>query len=203
MREASRANGEERTWVDKAGLRPRQMKRYRVSSRRPTQAGEFAAPAGVSGNKQALSVWETGMADIKRVTDGFSVAPQLALDDFPELAAMGFRHVINNRPDGEGFGQPSSKAVEAASKAAGLTYVHAPFAGAPPPDAVAAVTAQLAGATGPVIAYCRSGTRSVTAWALAQAKSHGLAPDAIIRAAADAGYDLAPMKDLLRKLGSE
>ncbi len=143
------------------------------------------------------------MADIKRVTDGFSVAPQLALEDFPELAAMGFRHVINNRPDGEGFGQPSSKAAAAAAKAAGLTYVHAPFAGSPPPDAVAAVTAQLADAKGPVIAYCRSGTRSITAWALAQAQSRSLAPEAIIKAAADAGYDLTPMKDLLRNLGSE
>ena len=57
--------------------------------------------------------------DLRPVADGFAVAPQLELDDFAELARMGFRHVVNNRPDGEAPDQPSSASVEAAAKAAG------------------------------------------------------------------------------------
>jgi uncharacterized protein (TIGR01244 family) len=202
MREARRASAEERTDVDKTGLRPRQWRRYTVSSWSRKQAGEFAAPNTVSRNKQAQGVQETGMADIRRVTDGFSVSPQLALEDFPQLAAMGFRHVIGNRPDGEGMGQPTSQAVEQAATAAGMTYVHAPFAGQPTAEAVEAVTDSLAAAKGPVIAFCRSGTRSVTAWAYSRAKAGALTPEAIINAAGNAGYDLSPLKDLLRKLAA-
>jgi uncharacterized protein (TIGR01244 family) len=139
--------------------------------------------------------------DLRPVTDGFAVAPQLELDDFAELARMGFRHVVNNRPDGEAPDQPSSASAEAAAKAAGLTYVHAPFAGPPPASAVEALQRQLASATGPVIAYCRSGTRSITAWAIVQARS-GQDVDAILQAARNAGYSLDGLKEFLRNAGS-
>ena len=135
--------------------------------------------------------------DLRPVTDGFAVSPQIELDDFAELARMGFRHAVNNRPDGESPGQPTSAQAEAAAKAAGLTYVHAPFAGKPTPGAVDALQQQLASATGPVIAYCRSGTRSITAWAIAQAKS-GMDVEAILQAVRSAGYNLDAMKEFLR-----
>ncbi len=121
--------------------------------------------------------------DVRHVTDGFSVSPQVEPGDFAELARLGFRHVVNNRPDGEGPGQPSSAAAEAAAKAAGLSYVHAPFAGQPPAAAIAALQAQLASATGPVIAYCRSGTRSITAWAILQASSGKMNVETILQSA--------------------
>jgi uncharacterized protein (TIGR01244 family) len=135
--------------------------------------------------------------DLRPVTDGFAVAPQLDLDDFAELARLGFKHVVNNRPDGESPDQPSSAQAEAAAKAAGLTYVHAPFAGQPPAAAVDALQQQLRSATGPVAAYCRSGTRSITAWAIAQARS-GMDVDTILQAARNAGYNLDGLKDFLR-----
>ena len=78
------------------------------------------------------------MADIRVVTDRFSVAPQIALEDFAQLASAGYRHIINNRPDGESPDQPSSAVIEVAAKQAGLTYVHAPFVGQPTADAVKA-----------------------------------------------------------------
>lgn len=138
------------------------------------------------------------MAEIRNVTADFSVAPQLELEDFAEAAALGFKHIINNRPDGEAPDQPSSAEAEAAAKAAGLTYVHAPFVGQPTPDAVKAA----AQAKGKTLAYCRSGTRSVTAWALAQAGDGGNA-EQIIGAAGDAGYNLAPMGGMLKQLGAK
>lgn len=137
------------------------------------------------------------MADIRNVTADFSVSPQLEPEDFAEAAALGFSHIINNRPDGEAPDQPSSAEAEAAAKAAGLTYVHAPFVGQPTPEAVTAARQ----AKGKTLAYCRSGTRSVTAWAFAQAAGGGDAQQ-IIGAAANAGYNLAPMSAFLKQLGA-
>lgn len=136
------------------------------------------------------------MADIRRVTEGFAVAPQLRPEDFAEVKALGFRTVINNRPDGEAPGQMTSAEAEAAAKAAGLAYVHAPFEGQPTEEAVAAA----ANSAGPALAFCRSGTRSVRTWALAQATTGRMPPDDIIRSARNAGYDLSPLKGLLQKL---
>ncbi|MFT3725461.1 MAG: TIGR01244 family sulfur transferase [Hyphomonadaceae bacterium] len=137
------------------------------------------------------------MADIRQVTEQFAVAPQLELDDFADIAALGFTHIINNRPDGEGPDQPTSTEAEAAAKAVGLSYVYAPFVGQPTAEAVKAVMA----ARGKTLAYCRSGTRSVTAWALAQANNAAPANE-IVQAAADAGYNLAPLAGLLRQVGA-
>ena len=137
------------------------------------------------------------MADVRQVTDTFAVAAQLDAADLAELKAAGFRHVISNRPDEEA--PPGAKAadIKKAAEALGLTYVHAPFVGRPTPEAIEAA----AKASGPTIAYCRSGTRSVTAWAMSQAKK-GESADAIVGAAEDAGYNLAALKDALRQLGA-
>ncbi len=137
------------------------------------------------------------MADIRQVTEDFSVAPQVELNEFADFAAQGFTHIINNRPDGEAMDQPDSAEAEAAAKAAGLTYVHAPFVGQPTAEAVKAVM----NAKGKTLAYCRSGTRSVTAWAFAQASENGNV-EAIVSAAENAGYNLAPLGGLLRQLGA-
>lgn len=137
------------------------------------------------------------MADIRQVTEQFAVAPQLELDDFADAAALGFTHIINNRPDGEGPDQPTSAEAEAAAKAAGLTYAYAPFVGQPTAEAVKAAIA----AKGKTLAYCRSGTRSVTAWAFAQAND-GANADAIVQAAANAGYNLGQLSGLLKQLGA-
>ncbi len=117
-------------------------------------------------------------------------APQLAIDDLAEAAAMGIRCVVNNRPDGEEPGQPTSAEMQAAVRAAGMTYVHAPVAGMPGPDAVRAV-ADVLETDEPVLMFCRSGTRSTFAWALAMRALERAEPDAIRQAAADAGYDLS------------
>lgn len=130
------------------------------------------------------------MADIRPVTPDFATAPQLAPADMAEAAARGFTLVINNRPDGEAPGQPSGAEMELAARAAGLDYVAVPFAGPPGPEQVAAVGAAVRHAHGPVLAFCRSGTRSVTAWALAQAEA-GADRAELARQAADAGYDLS------------
>jgi len=131
------------------------------------------------------------MADIRKVTETFAVAPQISPGDMALAAKDGFVLVINNRPDGEVPDQPASAEMEAAAKAAGLAYVHIPVRGGPTPDQVDAVAEAVAGADGPVLAFCRSGTRSIITWSLGQAASGTRPRDELVRLGADAGYDLS------------
>jgi uncharacterized protein (TIGR01244 family) len=130
------------------------------------------------------------MADIHSVTDDFAVAPQIDLGDLQALAAQGFRLVINNRPDGETLGQPTSAEVEQAARAAGMDYRYIPVRGGPGPAEVAAVNEAVARAEGPVLAFCRSGTRSIVTWALAQLMA-GTPRDELIELGRGAGYELS------------
>ena len=136
------------------------------------------------------------MADIRKVTDGFSVAPQIDEDDVLAIADAGFKTLIANRPDGEGgIEQPRMGAIRAKAEALGLTFVAIPFAGAPTPDILERFGGALAEAPAPVLAYCRTGTRSITAWALTHG-GQGMG-DEVVDAAAGAGYDLSALKPLL------
>ena len=131
------------------------------------------------------------MADFRKVTDDFTVAPQIAAGDLAEAAKLGFILVINNRPDGEQPGQPTSAEMEAAACAAGLDYVHIPVVGGPGPAQVEAVRLAVDAADGPVLAFCRSGTRSVVTWSIGQASSGARPRDELKALGAAAGYDLS------------
>ena len=128
--------------------------------------------------------------ELKRINDTVSVSPQISVADIAALKAAGFTTIVNNRPDGESPDQPSGAEIEAAAKAAGLAYIAIPLGReGVSPNLVDATKAALEGSSGPVLAYCRSGTRSTTLWALSQA---GKLPAAeIISAAANAGYDMS------------
>jgi uncharacterized protein (TIGR01244 family) len=130
------------------------------------------------------------MADFRHVTDDFSVAPQISVADVAEAAALGFTTVVSNRPDGEDPAQPSSAEIEAAAQAAGLRYVHIPVRGAPGPAEVEAVRQVIDSADGPVLAFCRSGTRSITTWSIGQAMSGAMTRGELVSLGREAGYDL-------------
>lgn len=120
----------------------------------------------------------------------FVAVRQLTVGDVDEAAAQGIRMIVNNRPDGEEPGQPSSVEIEAAARAAGLDYRHIPVAGTFPPEQVEAMAQALG--EGPVLAFCRSGTRSTFLWALARS-ARGTPADESVAAAAAAGFDLRPI----------
>ena len=126
-----------------------------------------------------------------------AVAPQITPDDVPAIAAAGYVAIVNNRPDGEEAGQPDGESIRAAAEAAGLAYTAIPVtqAGFSRPQ-VDAMIAALAAADGPVLAYCRSGTRSCNLWALAGA-AQGEDAGALTAKAATAGYDLTGLRPLL------
>lgn len=140
---------------------------------------------------------------LRRIDDTISVAPQIEPHEVAELAEAGFKAVINNRPDGEDAGQPSGDAIRQAAEAAGLSYTaipvtHAGFS----MNQVEAMASALGQAGGPVLAYCRSGTRSTNLWALAEA-SRGGDPDTLIEKAAGAGYDINGIRPLLDQLSAQ
>ena len=131
------------------------------------------------------------MTDFRKVTDAFSVAPQIELSDIARAKTEGFVLVINNRPDGEQPDQPTSAQMEAAAKAAGIAYVHIPVRGGPTPEQVDIEQRLLADTAGPVLAYCRSGTRSIVTWSIGQALAESRSPQELIELGAGAGYDLS------------
>jgi uncharacterized protein (TIGR01244 family) len=127
---------------------------------------------------------------LKRINDQVSVSPQIHPEDIAAIKAAGFATIINNRPDGESPDQPDGAVIKAAAEAAGLTYHEIPLGR----DGVSRqmvddTRAVLDASAGPVLCYCRSGTRSTTLWALSQAGS--VPAEAIITAAGEAGYDVS------------
>ena len=139
----------------------------------------------------AKNAEDQGMTEFRKVTDQFSVAPQIELNDLAKAAEAGFKLVINNRPDGESPGQPTSAQMEAAAKAAGMEYAYVPVVGGPTPEAVHKELALLAEAEGPALAFCRSGTRSIVTWSIGQALSGERSRQELIALGAEAGYDLS------------
>ncbi len=127
-----------------------------------------------------------------RLSGRVMVSPQIAADDFAALARAGVRAVINNRPDGEEPGQLSS--AEATNLAAenGLAYHHIPITAATLSDAaVTAFRQDVAAAGGEVLAYCRSGTRSATLWALGAILAGEISREEALALGRANGLDLA------------
>jgi uncharacterized protein (TIGR01244 family) len=131
------------------------------------------------------------MTDFRRVTDQLSVSPQISVAEVAEAARLGFRSLINNRPDGEEPNQPSAAEIGAAAANAGLAYIHIPIRGGPTPDQVAQTGRFLETAEDPVLAFCRSGTRSIVTWSIGQATAGGRSRDELIALGRAAGYDLS------------
>lgn len=106
------------------------------------------------------------MSDFRQLTENVLVSPQLVLEDIAAAAALGVGLIVNNRPDGEEPSAPQGDEIAEAAAAAGMNYVAIPIghAGFSEPQVNAMIDA-LEQAEGPILAYCRSGTRSTLLWA--------------------------------------
>ena len=128
---------------------------------------------------------------VHRLTPAFGVAGQLQAADIAVLAMQGWRSLVCNRPDGEAADQPVSAELAQAAAAHGLAWRHLPVVSGSWRDAdVAAFAEALRTLPAPLLAFCRSGTRSIHLWALAMAGT--LDAESIASIAADAGYTLSP-----------
>ena len=138
----------------------------------------------------------------RQLTDRVYASPQIGLAQVAQASQSGIGLIINNRPEDESDDQVPGADIAAAATAAGLNYIAIPVTHAGFSEAqVAAMALALAGAEAPVLAYCRSGTRSTLLWALAEA-SRGQSPHALAAAANQAGYDLTPVRTLIDMLAA-
>lgn len=103
-----------------------------------------------------------------KLADDFAVSPQITVGDIPVIKAAGFQTIICNRPDGESADQTNFEDIETAAKEAGLAIHYIPVAGIMRREDVVDFSVALQQATGPVLAYCRSGARSTGLWELSQ-----------------------------------
>lgn len=131
-----------------------------------------------------------------RLTDQLSVAAQINVDDIATIAARGFRSIVNNRPDGEAPGQPGNAELELAAQQAGLGWRFLPVLSGQFTEAqVQGFAEALDDLPGPVLAFCRSGTRCSALWAL---QAEGSADD-ILSTTRTAGYDLSMLRPWLER----
>ena len=138
----------------------------------------------------------------RQITDQVFASPQIGLAEVAAAQAQGVALIVNNRPEGESDDQTPGPQIAAAASAAGIDYVAIPVTHAGFSQAqVTAMAEALAGAKGPVLAYCRSGTRSTLLWALAEA-SRGGEPAALAASAAQAGYDISPVRAVVDMLAA-
>ncbi len=139
------------------------------------------------------------MVRIVQLSPDFAVAPQLSAEDIPELAARGFKSIIANRPDGEQAGQLTSDEAAQLAKDSGLQFRHLPLV---MPIVLEEATSDATQALidtlpKPILAYCRSGTRSAMAWA--GAVSRTLPVDEVVGRLQAGGYEAAGLADALKE----
>jgi sulfide:quinone oxidoreductase len=136
------------------------------------------------------------MADIRKLTDQLSVAPQLEPSDAEALKSAGFQSVLCNRPDYEADGQPAYRDVAGAIDALGIATEFQPVSNQViTDDDVDRFADHLEALAGPVLAYCRSGTRCTVLWALSEAGKRPI--DEILAIAQGAGYSLDALRPRL------
>jgi len=129
---------------------------------------------------------------MKKVTDKLHVGSQVTVDGIGRAKGEGIAAIVNNRPDGEEAGQPAAAQVRKAAEAAGLGYIHLPVvSGRIEEDEVRAFQKAVAAAPGPVLAHCRSGTRSLTLYVLGEVLDGRMNKDEVIPFGQRLGFDLA------------
>ena len=142
------------------------------------------------------------MADIRKISSRISVAPQICVEDVAQIAAEGYRTIMNNRPDGESSDQPPSAVIEAEARARNVAYIYLPIVSSNiTPQNIVDFGKVLESADGPILAFCRTGTRCTNMWALAEAGNCGT--DELLKQAAAAGYDIRGLAPTLESLGAQ
>ena len=134
---------------------------------------------------------------IRQLDDKVMVSSQVAPHEVAGLAEQGVTMLVNNRPDGEEPGQPLAGEIEDAAAAAGIGYRFVPIIRGIGPADVEEMQKALRGAEGgKLLAFCRSGTRSALALALAK-REDGASLEEVVEQLNRAGVDHGPIAHLL------
>jgi uncharacterized protein (TIGR01244 family) len=141
------------------------------------------------------------MVDTHKIAPELAVTVQPSKEDVQQLAQQGFRTLINNRPGGEEQGQLPPDEEKAEAERQGLTYIHIPITlssvGRSDVDAFHRAVQE---SPKPVVAHCKSGTRSYLLWAAGEVLNEGRDPSELVDEAAAAGYKLQSLPDLVARL---
>lgn len=138
-----------------------------------------------------------------KLDEKFSISGQLSVSDLESIKEQGYTAIICNRPDYEDPGQLLVADIESCATELGLHFLHIPVSGSGPTMQAVDLTKQaLDEASGPVLAYCRSGMRSTMLWALASAMRGDVSSDEIISVASDAGFNLDGLRATLDGLAT-
>ena len=133
------------------------------------------------------------MVDVKKLNDRISVATQILSSDLRCFVDQGFKTIINNRPDGEEIDQPKTDALAKEAQRLGLAYFSLPvISGSITDDEIDQFDHIVENQNGPILAFCRTGTRSTILWALSEADN--ATTDDILQSTKKAGYDLSSIK---------
>lgn len=129
---------------------------------------------------------------MKQVSDKLFIAPQLTADDIRAARANGIAAIVNNRPDGEEEGQPSSAENRRIAESEGLSYTYIPVVpGQVSRSQVADFRVALDRAEGPVLAHCKTGTRAATLYAIGEVLDGRMAKDDVMPLGDRVGLDLS------------
>lgn len=136
------------------------------------------------------------MKNFAYLSPTLAVAGALTKADFAEIAKLGFKSIINNRPDGEETGQLTTREEAVLSWRAGVAYRHVPAAKHEVLDqhVLEPLADALRSMPGPVLLHCRSGLRSSIMWAALSVAS-GASIDDVLASAKAAGQDLEVVRE--------
>jgi uncharacterized protein (TIGR01244 family) len=134
-----------------------------------------------------------------KINNELTVSDQITIEDLKEIHVQGYKTIFCNRPDHESEGQLNFSVIEKEAQNLGIKAIHQPVTGGQiSDDDIAQFGNYFENAQKPIFAYCRTGTRCSTLWALSHAKK--LPVDEILSKAQIAGYDLSSLRDRLNSL---
>jgi len=134
-----------------------------------------------------------------KINHELTVSDQITIEDLKEIHAQGYKTIFCNRPDQESEGQLAFSLIEKEAQNLGIKAIYQPVIGGQISDVdIAQFDAYFKAAQKPIFAYCRTGTRCSTLWALSHVST--LPIDDILSKAQNAGYDLSSLRDRLNQL---
>lgn len=130
------------------------------------------------------------------LSDDLWVGPAPRPGTASDLKSAGFRSIINNQPDTDAGLLMTSSQIEAEAKSCGLDYTYIPIEGHNPLERdVRSFHKALTEMPHPIFAYCRSGGRSASLWAMATVAENDT--DSLIARCRDIGFDISGLRTKL------
>lgn len=140
------------------------------------------------------------MVEPRVIAEGFAVSPQLTKGDILSLALAGYKTIINNRPDAEEAGQMTAAEAQKIAEENCMNYIHIPVKMSElTTETVEKFSKALQENPSPILAHCKSGTRSCVLWTMATAKENIMSLEELMDCAARGGYDLTRMRPLIEQ----